>query len=83
MKKPTPVVTKTVCSVCDLDWHLHGSDKPGVEKCIELLKAEAKRPRPVQEVVKPWPYKGPVWTIDKTTGTTMEIEAPGFKRLEQ
>jgi hypothetical protein len=43
MMKPEPKVTKRVCTLCGLDWGLHGA-KPTVETCVELLKAElAKR----------------------------------------
>jgi hypothetical protein len=44
MKKPEPINKHIVCSLCGLDWEKHG-EKPVIEKCVELLKAElAKRP---------------------------------------
>ena len=60
MKKPTPTPIPSAhkCSVCDLDWKRHG-EKPTLEKCVELLKAECARlrnPNPLwMEVTgKPW-----------------------------
>jgi hypothetical protein len=45
VKKPEPRPLKVVCSSCGLDWEEHG-EKPTLETCVELLKAEvAKRPR--------------------------------------
>jgi hypothetical protein len=39
MKKPEPKSVSIVCTVCGLDWRQHG-EKPTLEKCVELLKAE-------------------------------------------
>lgn len=41
---PQPVVVRTVCSECGLDWDGHG-DKPTFADCIRLLKAEVAKPR--------------------------------------
>jgi hypothetical protein len=35
---PEPVIVKTICSLCDEPWELHG-DKPTTLDCIRLLKA--------------------------------------------
>jgi hypothetical protein len=41
---PKPVVQRTVCSECGLDWDKH-SAKPSLADCVKLLKAElARRP---------------------------------------
>lgn len=37
--KPQPVATVTVCSICELDWDLHG-ENPTTDDCIRLLKSE-------------------------------------------
>lgn len=42
--KPTAIPSAHKCSLCDLDWKRHG-EKPTVEKCVELLKAECSRLR--------------------------------------
>lgn len=43
-KKPAPIAKNVVCSCCGLAWDRHGKE-PGVDKCVELLKADlAKRP---------------------------------------
>lgn len=56
MIKPQPVVVKVLCSLCDLDWTLHG-DKPTTEDCIRLLKQELSR-RPHPYVYRqPYPYQ--------------------------
>lgn len=78
-KKPTPVAVTTICSVCGLDWTLHGEDAT-TDDCIKLLKAElAKRPAvrpyaypmPVYPYGEPLrPYRGtesPVWTTNETS----------------
>lgn len=45
MKKPEPIHKHIVCSACGMNWEAHG-EKPTLEKCVELLKAElVKRPR--------------------------------------
>jgi hypothetical protein len=49
MPKPEPVAKLTVCSLCGLDWSLHG-EKPTMADCIRLLKAELER-RPHSQVI--------------------------------
>jgi hypothetical protein len=53
---PQPVVVSTICSMCGLDWQLHG-EKPTTEDCIRLLKAElANRPPTVITIPTVYPY---------------------------
>lgn len=53
---PEPVAVTTVCSMCGLDWKLHGKT-PTTEDCIRLLKLElARRPHYVPPVIIPQPY---------------------------
>ena len=60
-RKPEPRVVSEVCSLCGLDWELHGKE-PTTETCIELLLAEvrslnaqlASRP-----YARPWPVPYP------------------------
>lgn len=64
MAKPTARVVSEVCSLCGLDWKLHGKD-PTAETCVSLLLDEvrslnsqlAHRP-----LVRPLPYPVPAWT---------------------
>lgn len=58
MKKPVPVHTQTVCSVCGLDWDRHG-DKPTAETCIELLKQDLAREKQRAAPIQPGPYPLP------------------------
>lgn len=39
MAKPTPKVVSEVCSLCGLDWALHGK-APTAETCVKLLLDE-------------------------------------------
>lgn len=66
-QKPEAVSVETICSVCGLDWDLHG-ENPTTEDCVELLKAElASRPTTtvIREPVyvpyaeRPWKYPRP------------------------
>lgn len=79
-RKPTPRVVSQVCSLCGLDWDLHGT-APTAETCIKLLLDEvsslnaqlATRPysRPLPYVpVTPWPVTPwrPYWPTWYTTG---------------
>lgn len=68
MAAPRPKHTRTVCSLCGLDWHRHG-DKPSAETCVRLLLDEvrslnaqlAHRPL-VQPYAYPVPaYPRPYW----------------------
>ena len=57
-QKPHPVVIKTICSLCGLDWDGHGDD-PTAEDCVRLLKAEvAKKSTPITY----WTYWPNVYT---------------------
>lgn len=58
MKKPTPVHTNTICSVCGLDWDRHG-EKPTPETCIELLQADLAREKQRTGPSLPYPYPVP------------------------
>lgn len=54
--KPEPVSVETQCSVCGLDWKLHGKT-PTLEDCIRVLKAElSKRALYPTVVPNPFPY---------------------------
>ena len=80
---PKPVVVKTICSMCGLDWDAHG-DSPTTEDCIRLLKAEIdKKPSGCTHYHYDWwyrygwtpnttPYVYPqiTWTSGANTGTT-------------
>lgn len=81
-KKPSPVHTETVCSVCGLDWDRHG-DEPTTDTCIELLRGDLDRerarttprapmPYPVVPYVphpypQPWRQPPPIWVSHQTT----------------
>jgi hypothetical protein len=41
-KKPEPVSTRVVCSICGLNWDTHPAD-PTLLDCVELLKGELAR----------------------------------------
>lgn len=43
--RPQPVVTSTICSLCDEPWESHGDD-PTVLDCLRLLKAKRYTPSP-------------------------------------
>lgn len=48
MARPKPVVTKTICSECGLDWALHTKGRktePTPDVCIRLLKDEVQSAR--------------------------------------
>lgn len=45
VKKPEPISKHVVCSECGQPWDKHG-DKPTLETCVKLLKAELAKPRP-------------------------------------
>lgn len=40
-KRPQAKVVKEVCTLCGLDWQLHGND-PTSDKCVELLLSEIR-----------------------------------------
>lgn len=72
MNKPIAIPTAHKCSVCDLDWQLHG-EHPSLDQCVELLKAEVKRLRAPKvshtEVSKIWPVeRGSTWTGKEVKG---------------
>ncbi len=62
MTKPKPKVVSEVCTLCGLDWKLHGTE-PTAETCVKLLLDEvrslnsqlAHRP-----LFRPYPYTIPV-----------------------
>lgn len=87
-RKPTPKVVSEVCSLCGLDWQLHG-ENPTTETCIGLLLDEVRslnarlRHRPYSQPVvpfipvypRPYPvYPRPHWQWSKSGGTNW-IEA--------
>jgi hypothetical protein len=77
---PKPIVTKTVCSLCGLDWEKHPENASAVD-CIDLLKAEAAKPRPVvipisQEQVVPWQLPKPQWEAPRWTQPGNILPAP-------
>lgn len=75
-RKPTPKVVSEVCSLCGLDWNLHGAN-PTTETCIKLLLGEVRSlnarlaHRPIVQPInipvwpRPWPRpwpSGPYWS---------------------
>lgn len=61
-RKPTPRVVTEVCSICGLDWSLHG-DEPTTETCVELLLHEVQqlnRQLAARPIVQPISYPVPV-----------------------
>jgi hypothetical protein len=94
--KPQPRVTARVCSLCGLEWELHGT-KPTTETCIELLLAEVRSlnaqlavrpyarpypvPRPYPVYPRPWPIS-PYWqtTWSNTSGTGTPAISPNQPR---
>lgn len=80
MAVPRPKVIKEVCSLCGIDWHLHGKN-PTAEKCVELLLDEVKSlnaqvahkplvwPYPYVNPWRPLPYTGPYWATWTSTNT--------------
>lgn len=59
--KPQPRVTARVCSLCGLDWKLHGKS-PTTETCIDLLLAEVRSLNAqlaVRPYARPLPYPVP------------------------
>ena len=71
-KKPEPVVTEQVCSLCGLDWALHSQKKaPSPIECIDLLRAElATRPRHL-------PLNGQIWSVPPASPQSMTfVHAP-------
>ena len=63
MKKPEPINKHIVCSACGLEWEKHG-EKPTLEKCVELLKAElATRSTAAQ-------WQGRVWSSNPSNAIT-------------
>ena len=77
-RKPTPKVVSEVCSLCGLDWELHGAS-PTTETCIKLLLDEvsslnarlAHRPivQPISFPMYPAPYSRP-WPYGPYYGNT-------------
>jgi hypothetical protein len=77
-RKPTPKVVSEVCSLCGLDWNLHGAE-PTTETCIALLLDEinslnarlAQRPyiQPINIPVYPRPWPRP-WPYSPYYGST-------------
>jgi hypothetical protein len=80
-RKPTPKVVSEVCSLCGLDWSLHGAN-PTTETCIGLLLDEVRSlnarlavrpisyPQPLPVIPwqpRPWPY-GPRWGSASQSG---------------
>lgn len=70
---PKPVVVKTICSMCDLDWEDHG-DNPTTEDCIRLLKAEvAKKSSGCTHYHYPWYWQyQQIYPSVITSGTTWQ-----------
>jgi hypothetical protein len=65
MTTPQPIAVTTICSVCGLNWELHGED-PTTDDCIQLLKAalaskSTYAPIIIKEYVRPYvqPYASP------------------------
>jgi hypothetical protein len=59
--KPKPKVVSEICSLCGLDWKLHGKE-PTTETCIGLLAAEVRRLEAalaVRPLTYPVPYPAP------------------------
>jgi hypothetical protein len=52
--KPEPVIVKTICSLCDEPWELHG-DNPTTLDCIRLLKARPTTVIQQAPTIYPWP----------------------------
>lgn len=55
--KPEPKPLNIVCSNCGMKWDAHG-EKPTVDKCVELLKAELARRPMWQANMSSTPYYG-------------------------
>lgn len=70
---PKPVVVKTICSMCGLDWDDHG-DSPTTEDCIRLLKVEAAKQRSCGCYHWHWQgtYTYPYWQVN-TAGANTQI----------
>lgn len=78
---PKPIVTKTVCSLCGLDWEKHPDNASALD-CIALLKAEVAKPAPVTIPWKPqpltWPMREePPWIGGKLTISGTSYEGKG------
>lgn len=58
MKTPKPKTLKVVCDVCGLDWAAHG-EKPTLEKCVELLRAELAELAKLAKLAKPRTFELP------------------------
>jgi hypothetical protein len=88
--KPEARIVSEVCSLCGIDWHLHGPE-PTTDTCISLLAAEVARlraqlaarpigyplPYPVP-AVPPWRPWGPYWqtTWNTVSGPRTPMFAP-------
>lgn len=72
---PQPVVTAQKCSICELDWSLHGVD-PTVLDCIRLLKARIPSVTInvpiVRPYVAPW-YPVPIPVYPNWSGTSGNV----------
>lgn len=68
---PKPVVTVTLCSLCDEPWEAHGKN-PTAKDCIRLLKAKLAEPRPY---VAPYIQKYPTYPYwyTYTSGDTVPL----------
>lgn len=70
MPTPKPVPASTICSECGLPWQGH-KDKPTLETCVRLLKAELARRPKTSTVV--WPYATPYWAPSVTISTSTTL----------
>jgi hypothetical protein len=67
MAAPKPVHTRTVCSVCGMEWAAHKTKT--VEECVRLLKLElVKRPK-FQQIAGTAGGYATAWPITGTGGT--------------
>jgi hypothetical protein len=76
--KPEPVAVETICSVCGIDWGLHG-ESPTTDDCINLLKSaleyeQSRRVTPIYverhvapPIQQPWYPSGPYWYNSPST----------------
>lgn len=70
--KPEPIVVRTLCSLCDLDWEPHG-DEPTTADCIRLLKIELSR-RPLNLY---WNTPRPWWATSYSSHPSFHLTSVG------
>lgn len=72
MAPPKPKVVSEVCSLCGLDWKLHGKT-PTAETCVGLLLNEVRSLNAqlsVRPIMQPIPYPAPYPVYPRPLWTT-------------